>query len=185
VSGHTYEGELFHFVAGFCRHGQGRATFATGGVYTGQHVYGTCDGQGTYTFPGWGSVQGTFKRNQLVEGKLTYKNGDVYEGAFKPVSEPTPTTLYATEPRHGVGAFVEEATGARYEGLEHSCITRDMHANEHCVVLVNVEEGRRCAQLDSDTLCSFSLRFSTLSRLMEGRQEGWFRQVHQQRQGVL
>jgi hypothetical protein len=82
----------------------------------GQFVHDDMEGEGTITLREGSILQGTFKSNQLVQGKLTHANGDVYEGAFKP--DPAVARLIVPR-RHGFGTFTEKGTGTRYEGLSH------------------------------------------------------------------
>jgi hypothetical protein len=107
ANGYVYEGELDHGTY----HGQGRITFANGDTFVGEFVHGACEVRGTITYRDGRIAQGTFKKNQLVQGKRTYVNGDVYEGAFMSNSEPQ-----SAAPRHGFGTLIEKS-GARYEGL--------------------------------------------------------------------
>ena len=84
ASGVKYHGS---FSAGKYE-GQGTMYYANGDIYTGEWLAGRKHGQGTYFYKESGaSVAGKWLKNTLVEGKLTDKFGNSYEGGF--ASTPT------------------------------------------------------------------------------------------------
>ena len=53
-----------------------------GGIYEGEAINGVPYGQGKLTFADGEVYEGKFKDGYLVEGKKTFADGDVFEGSL-------------------------------------------------------------------------------------------------------
>ena len=64
--------------------GNGKAVYNMGVIYDGKWKNGKRNGKGIEIFEKSGRVfEGEWKNNELKDGKITYANGDVYEGGLK------------------------------------------------------------------------------------------------------
>jgi len=82
-SGDNYEGNLVNGVPD----GQGIYVYANGDRYEGRFRNGRPNGQGTFIFANDARYEGTFQDGVIVNGRVIYETGEIYEGQFGIVQE--------------------------------------------------------------------------------------------------
>lgn len=63
--------------------GKGTVRYADGVTITGTFVRGVAQRNATVAIPGVGTITGTMRNGELVEGYATLDNGDVYHGQYR------------------------------------------------------------------------------------------------------
>jgi len=76
--------------------GKGKASFENGWFYEGEFVNGNMEGEGKFD-NGENLYEGTFQNNNIIKGKMTFKDGTSFVGTFNDDWTPKEGTMFTRE----------------------------------------------------------------------------------------